>query len=199
MNFSMWSFGRGQEAPPLHQFSHIIAIGHPDGQFGGFDHEGTGAKVRGWNPYAPEAYRTQTLALRLVPGDPYDTYYGYYLDPEGGDWRLFAAGRRFNDGRPNENLTAGAFVEVAGPPQRQRTGQWERKMSYRGWYRDLNGDWHTIDTQQINGSEDFINKRWGMTGDQHWMTMGGLYHWQDEPGRRNNVLPDPPAPADRPD
>ena len=124
--------------------------------------------MRGWNPYAPEAYRTQTLALRLVPGDPYDTYYGYYLDPEGGDWRLFAAGRRFNDGRPNENLTAGAFVEVAGPPQR-RTGQWERKMSYRGWYRDLNGDWHTIG-QQINGSEDFI-KSVGDDGDQRWMTM----------------------------
>jgi len=29
--------------------------------------------------------------------------------------------------------------------------------------------------------------------------MGGLYHWRDEPGRRNLALPNPPAPADRPD
>ena len=72
-------------------------------------------------------------------------------------------------------------------------------MSYRGWYQDGNGAWHTIDTQQVTGSENYINKRWGVAGDQHWMSMGGLYHWLDEPGRRNNLLVDPPAPEQRPD
>jgi hypothetical protein len=42
------------------------------------------------------------------------------------------------------------------------------------------------------------NKRWGVSGDQHWMTMGGFDHWQDEPGQRQLLLVNPPAPADRP-
>ncbi|MBV71998.1 MAG: hypothetical protein CMH52_11770 [Myxococcales bacterium] len=199
VNFSMWSFARGEDAPPIDQLSHIVGIGHPDGQFDGFDHEGTGAKVRGWNPYDGQQPATQTLALRVDPGNPYDTYYGYYLDPVTTQWTFFAAGKKYNDGRPLDSLTAGAFVEVAGPTQRQRTGQWERRVYYRGWYRDIGGTWHTIDTQQINGSEELINKRWGMTGQQHWMSMGGLIHWQDEPGNRQLVLPDPPNPNDRPE
>jgi hypothetical protein len=38
-NFSLWSYGRGQEEPPIEQLSHLLAIGNRDATFGGFGHE----------------------------------------------------------------------------------------------------------------------------------------------------------------
>ena len=35
-NFSLWSYGRGQEEPPVEQLSHLLAIGNRDATFGGF-------------------------------------------------------------------------------------------------------------------------------------------------------------------
>ena len=51
-NFSLWSYGRGQKEPAVEQLSHLLAIGNPEASFGGFGHEGTGVKIRNWEPLA---------------------------------------------------------------------------------------------------------------------------------------------------
>jgi len=69
-NFSLWSYGRGKEAPPLDKLSHLLAIGHRDATFGGYGHEGTGVKIRDWKPLEGRSGQRQVLALRLEPGGP---------------------------------------------------------------------------------------------------------------------------------
>lgn len=134
MNFSMWSYGRGKEEPPIEQLSHLIAVGSPKATFGGFGHEGTGVKLRGdWKPLAAKP-EVLTQALRLEGGEVYDTYYGYFLDPETSKWKFFAAGRKWHKpGKGAKNLgSPGSFVEVPGPPTRQRSGDVRREVFIRG-------------------------------------------------------------------
>jgi hypothetical protein len=64
-NFSLWSYGRGKQAPPVEQMSHLIAIGDPDAKFSGFSHEGTGVKIRGWEPLKGRQGQRQAFAVRI--------------------------------------------------------------------------------------------------------------------------------------
>ena len=50
LNFSLWSYGRNAAEPPVERLSHLLALGDPRLTFGGFGHEGTGVKPRGWKP-----------------------------------------------------------------------------------------------------------------------------------------------------
>ena len=77
--FSLWSYGRGQAEPPIEQLSHLLAIGNRDATFGGFGHEGTGVKIRDWDPLTGHKGQRQVLALRVVPSETYDTYYSYFI------------------------------------------------------------------------------------------------------------------------
>jgi hypothetical protein len=213
-NFSLWSFGRGKEAPPIEQLSHLIAIGNPEATFSGFSHEGTGVKIRNWEPLQGRQGQRQALALRVEPGDTYDTYFSYfyvaptinggvgikYFDADsaikegaarngrptvnGGVgindsfatdencWRLFGVGKKFNNGRPFGSLWVGSFVEVPGPPPRQRSGAYEREMRYRGWVVDPNGVPQPLD-RMTNGN---VNKTTGLTHTDRGVTSDGWFY-----------------------
>lgn len=179
MNFSMWSYGRGQKEPPIEQLAHLIALGSPKATFGGFGHEGTGVKLRGdWRPLASKP-ELLTQALRVVPGDPYDTYYGYFLDPDTNQWKFFAAGRKWRKtSRDAKKLNSpGSFVEVPGPPNRQRSGDVRREVFIRGWVVDENGQWHVLDTAS-KGADKNANKTWAFLEDGWYSkTMGGMEHF----------------------
>lgn len=171
-NFSLWSFGRGKPEPPVEQLSHLIAIGNPDASFGGFDHEGTGVKIRDWEPLDGRQGQRQALALRVEPGEKYDTYHSYFFATDEKRWRLFGSGKKWNKGKPIENLWVGSFVEVPGPPPVQRTGLYERTMRYRGWVMDEGGKWYTLDQMQ-NGN---VDKESGLTHTDRGMTEDGWFY-----------------------
>ncbi len=190
LNFSIWSYSRNAKEPPVERLSHLIAIGNPNASFGHFGHEGTGVKVRDWNPFTNWQGQRCVYALRLVPGNPYDTYYGYYFDEKTETWRLFAAGRKYQAGQSGKkrskrrlkrgaskaSLTVGSFVEVPGPPQRQRTGHIVRSMRYRGFMRDTSGQWHAVDQMKGEGKPGALqNRHRQLTEDGRFeMSMGGV-------------------------
>ena len=173
-NFSLWSYGRGKQEPPVEQLSHLLAVGHPEAQFSGFGHEGTGVKIRGWEPLKGRQGQRQAIALRVEPGPNYDTYYSWFYASDEKRWRLFGAGRKFNQGKPLKSLWVGSFVEVPGPPQRQRTGPYPRRMRYRGWVMDAEGRWSRLD-QMRNGN---VDKTTGLTHTDRGLTEDGRFYLQ---------------------
>ncbi len=173
-NFSLWSYGRGKKEPPIEQLSHLIAAGHPSAQFSGFGHEGTGVKIRGWEPLKGRQGQRQAIALRVEPGPKYDTYYSWFYATDEKRWRLFGAGRKFNKGKPLKSLGVGSFVEVPGPPHKQRTGEYPRRMRYRGWVMNAKGQWSPLDRMR-NGN---VNKQTGLTHTDRGLTDDGRFYLQ---------------------
>lgn len=173
-NFSLWSFGRGEKEPPVEQLSHLLAIGNPDASFGGFDHEGTGVKIRDWEPLEGRNGQRQALALRVEPGGDYDTYYSYFHAADEKRWRLFGVGRKFTGGKTLESLWVGSFVEVPGPPPRQRSGVYERTMRYRGAVMDERGRWYPIDRL----SQEDVDKANGLTHTDRGVAGDGWLYMQ---------------------
>ena len=152
-NFSLWSYGRGKEEPAVEKLSHLLAIGNPHAAFGHFGHEGTGVKIRDWEPLSGKQGQSQVFALRLDPGETYHTYYSFFYDAPEKRWRLFGVGNQVPRSKTLGDLWVGSFVEVPGPPHVQRTGVYPRRMRYRGWVSGKMGDWHPID-QMTNGNID---------------------------------------------
>ncbi|QDT04003.1 hypothetical protein K227x_23890 [Rubripirellula lacrimiformis] len=173
-NFSLWSFKRGQPQPAVQQLSHLLAIGNRHATFGGFDHEGTGVKIRDWEPLAGRQGQRQVFALRVQPGDRYDTYFSYFYQADTQRWRLFGVGNKFNAGKPIDSLVVGSFVEVPGPPHVQRTGPYQRVMRYRGWVMDQAGNWHPLD-RMSNGNAD---RKTGLTHTDRGLTDDGWFYLQ---------------------
>ena len=159
INFSLWSYGRNKPEPPVEQLSHLLAIGNPDATFGGFGHEGTGVKIRNWEPFEGRQNQRQAFALRLEPGEQYNTFYSYFYASDEKRWRLFGVGRKWANGKPIESLTSGSFVEVPGPPQRQRTGSTVRRMRYRGWVSREGRQWERLTIMKMGD----IDKQTGLT------------------------------------
>lgn len=204
INFSMWSFQRGEAEPPVPQLSHLLAVGSPQAAFGGFDHEGTGVKLRDWNPYEGLQVATTVLALRIEPGKPYDTYTGWFLDQKTHEWRLYASGRKWSEKRSVESLLPGCFVEVPGPPHIERTGHIMRAADFRGWCRDDKGKWHQLDVMsgsKADANREQTNCLWSLSNDGWFrMAMGGLMHYRYPKGVEvsapaMNSLPDYMSPA----
>ena len=173
-NFSLWSFGRGKQAPPIEQLSHLLAAGNRSASLDGFDHEGTGVKIRDWQPLEGRQGQRQALALRVEPGTPYDTYYSYFYASDEKRWRLFGIGNKYNKGVPLKSLFVGSFVEVPGRSSVQRTGIYPRVMRYRGWCMDTDGKWHALD-RMTNGN---INKDTGLTHTHRGITDDGWFFLQ---------------------
>lgn len=173
-NFSLWSYGRGKPEPPIEQLSHLLAVGHPQASFGGFGHEGTGVKIRNWEPLAGRQGQRQVLALRVEPGEMYDTYYSYFYAADEKRWRLFGVGNKFNKRKPLKSLWVGSFVEVPGPPHVQRSGPYPRVMRYRGWVMEDNGTWHQLD-RMTNGN---ISRTTGLTHSDRGVTDDGWFYLQ---------------------
>lgn len=182
INFSMWSYEAGKAEPPLAQLSHLLSVGSPKASFGGFGHEGTGVKLRDWNPYEGLKVASGVLALRLEPGKPYDTYTGYFYDQTSASWRLFASGRKWAEQRSVSHLLPGCFVEVPGPPHIERTGHIERTADFRGWCRDAKGVWRGLDKMigdKSDAAREQANCLWARSEDNWFrMSIGGLLHYR---------------------
>lgn len=173
-NFSLWSFGRGEPEPPVNELSHLIAIGNRDATFGHFDHEGTGVKIRDWEPLDGRQEQSQAFALRVEPGETHDTYFSYFYAADEKRWRLFGVGKKNHKGKSAESLWVGSFVEVPGPPPKQRTGPYERRMRYRGWVMDDRGKWFALDRMQIGN----IDRETGLTHTDRGLEDDGWFALQ---------------------
>lgn len=189
-NFSLWSYARGQSEPPIEKLSHLIAIGNPNATFGGFGHEGTGVKIRDWEPLKGRQGQRQTFALRVEPGEVYDTYYSYFFSSDEKRWRLFGAGRKFNKGKPLRSLWVGSFVEVPGPPHVQRTGLYARRMRYRGWVMDVNDRLFPLDRMSngnVNRETGLTHTDRGVNGDGWFFLETGGWTFRQPPNNGNEI------------
>lgn len=198
-NFSLWSFQRGAKEPPVEQLSHLLAIGNPDASFSGFDHEGTGVKIRDWEPLEGRQGQRQALALRVESGPVYDTYFSYFYATDEQRWRLFGVGNKWNKGKPIQNLWVGSFVEVPGPPPVQRTGPYERRMRYRGWVMDDASKWYPLDRMQtgnVDKETELTHTHRGVTDDGWFFLETGGWNFRPAPKTPFIELSEPPdAPA----
>ena len=195
-NFSLWSYGRGKEEPPIEQLSHLLAIGNRNATFGGFGHEGTGVKVRDWEPLSGYQGQRQAFALRVEPGEMYNTYFSYFYLASQNRWELFAVGNQFNKGNPLESLWVGSFVEVPGPPHVQRTGPYARAMRYRGWVMDDQDSWHALDLM----SNSNVDRETGLTHTNRGVTSDGWFFletgaWGYRHPAKESVIANPKMPS----
>lgn len=176
INFSMWAAGQNaKEAPPLDQMPHLLATGNPEAEFSGFGHEGSGVKIRNWEPYAHHP-KSIIQALRVETADGYDTYTGYLYDERVERWVLYAQGRKPTASKRTDEETAlrpNSFCEVPGPPNVERTGDQRRAMRRRGWFFGADENWHAVDRQTvaIKRGEAPVNKFIGVD-DEGWFVMG---------------------------
>lgn len=173
VNFSLWSFSASAPPPPAEQFSHLIAVG--EGLYiDGFNHEGTGSKARGDNPYEKLTGTMQRLAIKKVPGNPYDTYYTFYYDTNQNKWKLYGCGKKYNT-KALTYLSVGAFVEQPGAAEKQRSNHQERVVAFKSWFMDEAGNWVCCDKMTPNGKiEPYSYKNWSYNADsQFCMHMGG--------------------------
>lgn len=178
VNFSMWAAGRNAtEAPPLSQMPHLLATGNPQAEFSGFGHEGSGVKIRNWEPYSHHP-KSIVQALRVETSDGYDTYTGYLFDDRIDRWVLYAVGRRpvassKRGGAAETVLRPNSFCEVPGPPNVERTGDQPRTMRRRGWFYGSDQKWHAVDRQTvgIRPKDAPVNKFIGVD-DDGWFVMG---------------------------
>jgi len=172
-NFSLWSYGANDPVPPFYQESHLIAVG-PGLEFGTYGHEGTGVKPRGNHPYVGVDTNVQTIAVRKVPGEKYDTYWSYYLNPIEGHWELYGCGRKYNKSGAISYLNTGAFVEVPGAASKARSGHETCETAYRGWQLDTSGNWHPINSMVGTTGDNNVSFRdWTLVGNKFSMQMGG--------------------------
>lgn len=195
-NFSMWAARAGGVVPPLKQMPHLLAAGSPDAEFSGFGHEGSGVKLRGWIPM-PDRPEVCIQALRVDSEGNYDTYSGYFWDHPRHQWRLYAVGRKWNDGKAREHLSPGSFCEIPGPPHVQRSGDRVREVRRRGWHFGEDGKWHAMDSFDCR-SKGPANKYWYTTRDGEFaMGTGGMRYYRfeqpakpDQPGSLPEFLSD---------
>ncbi len=174
-NFSMW--GKKSASTDLKIMPHLLGVGSAEGEFSGFGHEGSGVKPRGWDPM-PDRPELVVQALRLVPGEHYNSYYGYYFDHPTNTWKFYGAGNKWHDGKPNEHLKLGSFCEVPGPPQSERSGDIYREVRRRAWSFD-DGKWLALEQYNASGTGSKggqpVNKSWFTTNaGEYAMGCGGI-------------------------
>lgn len=174
MNFSLWSYGRKEKEPPVGELSHLLAIGNREAAFSGFGHEGTGVKIRNWEPLKGRQGQRQAFALRVEPSREFNTFYSYFYASDEKRWRLFGVGRQKSKRRPLTHLGVGSFVEVPGAASRQRTGSTVRRMRYRGWISQDGRSWQPLDTMKIGD----VDKKTGLTYTDRGLDENGWFYLQ---------------------
>ena len=189
LNFSLWSYGRNDAIPPHIQLSHLIAVAGEGAIFGGYGHEGTGVKPRGFDPFdtAESPHYKFTVALRKEPGELHNTFWCYYLDPVSLDWKLYSSGKKFNaSGDLSYINSTGGFLEVPGPAHSQRTGHRTRVIEYRAWRMQTDRTWNVVDEIDPNYNSDtsISYKEWSQNsaGDKFIFKGGGLLDTGVDPG-----------------
>ena len=145
LNFSIWAASRkDNQAPPVDRMPCLLATGNRSAILGGFGHEGTGVKIRNWDPIDGQS-RSIIQALRVESHDQRDFYWGYFWDSTAEKWVLFAKASVPRKTRRNaithSGLRASSFCEIPGPPDRERTGDIRRVIRRRGWFLDTNRQW----------------------------------------------------------
>ena len=171
VNFSMWAASQNAKSlPPLASMPHLLATGNPAADFSGFGHEGSGVKLRGWEPFAHHP-KSVIQALRMEVSDEFETYYGYFYDERAEQWKLFTAGRRALKNGKRPDLRATSFCEVPGPPHVERTGDLVRKVRRRGWFYGDDQRWHRADTATLTSKKEIANKITGVDEDG-WFVLG---------------------------
>lgn len=175
INMSIWNSSNNSQ---VWQKSHLLGVGHPTAKFGSWSHEGTGVKVRNWSIFKNNESKKYVLGLRYKNDPPYRTFYGYFWDEIKEEWTLYSVGRVYN-GKELTRLKNTAFVEVPGPSDRQRTGQVPRKVEYRGWVRNSNGEWNDLDKQTIGKTSKILNHKRGLTedGERFYASTGGFKNY----------------------
>ena len=188
-NFSLWSFGTSEAHPDFINMSHLYCAGDPDARFSWYGHEGTGVKLRDWDPYANATEATQTLAYvqyeydpNAEPGEPayYNDFTSGFYRPEDGTWHIFGRGR--TEPASISDRTSGAFVEVTGAANKERSGHIPRVVEYRGWVYATDKKWYKIDqfSSSAHGSDTSpAAKNWEVNaaGDAFEASMTGLAHY----------------------
>ncbi|MCG9599310.1 hypothetical protein L1D15_21710 [Vibrio sp. Isolate25] len=197
-NFSLWAFGSSETPLPFIDMPHILTAGSMDARFSWYGHEGTGVKIRDWDPYASETNPIQLLGYRLqqgvegaISGSPkyYDTFSSYFFKHDSHQWHLFGRARDTLNPTINSNVSS-AFVKVTGAADVERSGHIPRTVSFKGWVYGSDGQWHIIDRMQPTGSmgseEAPLTKAWSITpeGDAFTLSQTGLAHFSTT----NNVL-----------
>lgn len=88
---------------------------------------------------------------------------------------MYGCGKKFNKKGAIKYLKTGAFVEVAGPASRERSGHIVCETQYAGWQRDISGNWHPIN-KMIGRSKinDLSFREWRTAGNKFSMRMGGF-------------------------
>ncbi len=172
INFSMWAANRNAaKLPPVSTMPHLLATANPKAEFSGFGHEGSGVKIRNWDPYLRHP-KSVIQALRVESANGFDTFYGYLFDEYEKRWMLFAAGRRPSKNKRGQlGLRAGSFCEVPGPPNVERTGDVVREVKRRGWAYGLDKKWHAADTLHL-GDDPADTSRFVRVLDEGWLSMG---------------------------
>lgn len=181
LNFSMWAAGRNATtAPSLSEMPHLLATGNRNAVFGGFGHEGSGVKIRNWEPIDGEP-QSIIQALRVQSDASYDTYSGYFYDQTDGRWVLFATGRKPRDPKRTDDdspttLRVASFCEIPGPPDRERSGDRQRVIRRRGWYYGTDLRWHPVDQQTTSRKPKSppINQSIGTDDGWFLMATGGM-------------------------
>lgn len=211
MNFSLWSYGKGQPMPPMYRLSRLLGCGHPTATFSHFGHEGHGEKFRNWTGQWDGNVSREYVTYQDYRQEPDYVYadgkvYSFRsffwdesaADPDGSDvpgrWRFYAEGQKFFGGRQRNlsSLPIGSFIEVPGPADRQRSGHVTRAVSYRGFARDKKtGVWRVVDRMQ-NFPGTLTNKVWRADGSQFFASAGGL-EYRRVTGPRWLELEKPPA------
>ena len=190
-NFSLWAFSRGEQPLAFIDMPHIIASGSPRSRFSWYGHEGTGVKIRDWDPYLATTNPIQLLGYRLQPGvlgasagspEYYDTFSSYFFDHSVQEWRLFGTAR--DTLKPSiETNRASAFVEVTGAANTERSGHIPRAVSFKGWVYGSDFKWHNLDqmkpTGQMGSESKPVTKNWSVSdnGDYFILSQTGLEHF----------------------
>ncbi len=198
LNFSMWAASsKAKAAPPLNTMPHLIGTGNPLAQFSGFGHEGSGVKIRNWDPIA-KASHSITLALRVETNQNIDTFTGYFFHDAEKRWVLFAKANKpvknKRGRKPSDPtyLRPASFCEVPGPPAVQRTGDRRRVIRRRGWFYGDDAQWHGVD-RQTTKSAGPTNKF--IAAEDGWFQMGtgGMEMITPEP--ETTLVPSSPLPG----
>lgn len=174
VNFSMWAASRNsQSAPPLLSMPHLLATGHPQAEFGGFGHEGSGVKIRNWEPFAHHP-KSVIQALRVESKNGTETYSGYLFDERTNRWVLYAVGRRPQKSQPAAHtvLRPASFCEVPGPPATERSGDRLRNMRRRGWFYGEDKQWHAVDRQTSSNRKNDGPTNKFIAAEDDWFVMG---------------------------
>ena len=181
VNFSLWSYSAGAPVPPCHKLSRILAIGNKNATFAEFFHEGTGVKVGSFDLWSTNTSNTYIFAVKYNKEIEYQTsegciysFYGYYWDEGVDEWKFYAMGQKFYTNTIN-SLGFSSFVEVPGPPNRERSNHVKRTVLYKGYAKDTSTkEWRQLDQLCSTGLQAFTNVRYGISGDMVSISTGGL-------------------------